>query len=289
MEYFTASLIVGLAMMVSVVGMPHGGLDHLFGRELLQPRYGRNWIAVFGLAYMGVGGIVLTGWFFASTLTIVMFFLISALHFGDDVEVKQPLRMVEGGMVIWVPLLCRPSEVTELLAWVVPFGDAVQVRAGILAAQPLLWAIAVFFVVCLPYSNSLVHAARNLAFITLFAFAPTLVSFAVYFCCWHSIRELIALARRADQRNLWKGLRRVLIVAAPISGISVLATVATAWCFAGQRDYQPVIVQAVFLGLSAVAVPHILLHALARRFGADPFSNVHSVLRSPSHADGATA
>jgi len=282
MEHLTPAIVtVGLATMVAIVGMPHGGLDHLFGRELFRPRFGAFWVVVFGLAYLGTAGLVLLGWFVAPTLTVVLFFLISAIHFGDEENVRQPLRAVEGGMVIWVPLLFRQSEVAELLAWVVPGGDPERTRAGIIAAQPLLWAIAIFFIANLMVCNRITSAVRNMAFFTLFVFAPTLVSFVVYFCCWHSTRELMELARRAYPLSPWRGLRRVMITAAPMAGLAVAATAAAAWWFSGDRGLPPVLVQAVFLGLSAVAVPHILLHAAARNYGADPFTQESGVLRTP--------
>jgi len=290
MEHLTpAILTAGLVTMVAIVGMPHGGLDHMFGRELFRPLLGRYWLAGFGLAYLGTAGLVVAGWFAIPVLTVLLFFLISAVHFGDDAGVRQPLRAVEGGMVIWVPLLFRQEEVAELLAWVAPGGDPERTRAGVSAIQPLLWPVAVFFVVTLPVKYTFASVGRKLAFATLFALAPTLVSFVVYFCGWHSTRELMELARRADPANPWRGLRRVMVAAAPMAGLAVVATSITAWWFAGDRELQPVMVQAVFIGLSAVAVPHILLHAAARTMGADPFSGGSEILRHGSHSERALA
>jgi len=286
MEHLTPAIVTaGLVTMVAIVGMPHGGLDHMFGRVLFRPPLGRYWLAGFGLAYLGTAGLVVAGWFAIPALTVLLFFLISAVHFGDDAHVRQPLRAVEGGMVIWVPLLFRQREVAEVLAWVVPSGDPESTRTGVHAFEPLLWSVAAFFVLSLPANNTFASAARKLAFATLFAVAPTLVSFVVYFCGWHSTRELMELARRADPANPWRGLRRVMVAAAPMAGLAVAATSLAAWWFAGDREVQPVMIQAVFIGLSAVAVPHILLHAVARTMGADPFSGGSGVLRQGSHSE----
>jgi hypothetical protein len=45
-------------------------------------------------------------------VTIAIFFLLSALHFGE--EGPFPMAAVEGGMVIWVPFLARPEEAPYL-------------------------------------------------------------------------------------------------------------------------------------------------------------------------------
>ncbi len=264
------TVVLIVATLVSVVGMPHGGLDHLFGRELFQPRFGRWWPLVFLLSYFSVAGLVIAGWFVAPVVTVVLFFLVSAWHFGDDPQVSQPANVVEGGMSIWVPLLCRPTEVSLLLAWVIPGGEQAWVREGIDFAQPVLWAIAFFFLVRVLGERTPDAAGRKVAFGLLFAVLPTLASFTIYFCGWHSTRELAALAVQADGRRPWRGLRWVMTAAAPMAFLAVVATVALAWTFAGNRERKAVVVQAVFLGLSAVAVPHILLHVVVRFRNLNP-------------------
>ena len=264
-------LASGLAVLVAAVGMPHGGLDHMCSRALLRLRFGRGWWMVFLAAYLGAAGLIVAGWFLLPAVTVVLFFAISAWHFGDDPNAEQPARTVEGGMVIWVPLLFRPTEVTGLLAWVIPDGDPARAAAGVGLAQPLLWAIAVFFAVRLPFEATADAAGRKVAFALLFAMLPTLASFTLYFCGWHSTRELAGLAKQADPARPWRGLRRVLTSAAPMAGLAVAATAALAVTFAGGRELEPVLVQGVFLGLSAVAVPHILLQEVARQRGVNPF------------------
>jgi len=254
-----------------VVGMPHGGLDHCFGRPLLRPQFGRRWWAVFLVAYLGVAGVVLSGWFLLPPLTVVAFFLVSAWHFGDDSDGRQPLKIVEGGMAIWIPLLCRPNEVAELLVWVIPNVDPPSVTAGVAVVQPLLWAVAAFFVGQLPFERTADSAARKVAFALLFAVLPTLASFTLYFCGWHSTRELAHLAKQSDPARPWRGLRLVFLAAAPMAALAAAATAVFAAVLAGDREPEPVLVQAVFLCLSAVAVPHILLQAVVRHRGVNPF------------------
>jgi len=271
----TSPAIVSLtfATLVAIVGMPHGGLDHLFGRELFRPSWGRMWLVVFGIAYLGTAGLVLVGWFVAPTLTVVVFFLISAIHFGDDITAWQPNRTIDGGLVIWIPLLFRTDEVAQHLAWIMPDGDERRIRDSLQSVQPLLWAVCGFFLWSL-ISDRPGNRVRKLVFALFFILVPTLISFTIYFCGWHSTRELMSLSRRANPHYPWQGLRWVIIAAAPMAAIAVIATGITAWVFASDRELQPVIVQAVFLGLSVVAIPHILLQAAAKHGNANPFPTV---------------
>ncbi len=265
---------VGLAAAVGVVGMPHGGLDHLVGRAVFRPHVGRWWRPAFLLAYLSVAAVVVAGWFAAPAVTVGLFFLISAVHFGDDPE-QSWFATLDGGLVVWVPLLARPDEVAGLLAWVIPGGDVEAVRRSVGDVQPLLWVLAATFVghrIVLLIHGRVWAAARPAVFAGLFVVVPVLVGFGLYFCGWHSVREMAALSRRANPGRPRWGLLNVVRLAAPRAGLAVVGTGLAAWWFAAGRELTPVVVQAVFLGLSAVAVPHILLHAAARRLGADPFA-----------------
>jgi hypothetical protein len=63
------------------------------------------------------------------------------------------------------------------------------------------------------------------------------------------------------------------VQSAPLTLVAIIATVLGAHSrFATGQTVDAVVVQAVFLGLSAIAVPHILLHAIAKRLDVDPFA-----------------
>lgn len=275
-----AAIACGLAAAVGIVGMPHGGLDHLFGRAMLVPHVGRWWRPAFAALYLGVAAVVVIGWITAPFVTLISFFLISAFHFGDADGRRGFSGILEGGMVIWVPLLTRPGEVSELSAWVIPNGDVVAIVDFFRdAAWPLCILAAVFanHLGWMMFRGEWWTAARLVLFAAAFAMLPVLVGFGLFFCGWHSTRELVELARRADPEKPWRGLRTVVALAAPRAAVVVAVSAFAAWWFAGDRDLTPVVVQAVFLGLSAVAVPHILLHVVSERVGADPFPRLNEV------------
>jgi Brp/Blh family beta-carotene 15,15'-monooxygenase len=138
-----------------------------------------------------------------------------------------------------------------------------------------LWAAVVVFVsdlLILSARRDGWIAARLAVFALAFALLPVLVSFGLFFCGWHSVRELVALARQACPTRPWRGFLKVVRLAAPRAALAVMATAGAAWWFAAERALTSVVAQAVFLGLSAVAVPHILLHAAANRLRANPFA-----------------
>ncbi len=269
-----------LAVMTAVVGIPHGALDHRFGRALCRPWAGRWWPFVFAAGYLSVGSLILAGWVITPLVTIAIFFLLSAFHFGG--EGPFPMAVVEGGMVIWVPFLARPVEAVRLLSWVTPGRQTESIQSFVVEVRPFLWVLALILAgrviwvasvgLCDSRPRIVLEAVRLAVFAGLFATAPVLLSFIAFFCGWHSTREIAQLAARANPSRPFRGLAWVIRESAPLTVVVVIATAVAAWWqLAGGQSAELVVVQAVFLGLSAVAVPHILLHAIAQRLHVDPF------------------
>lgn len=268
--------VVALAVLVAVVGMPHGGLDHRVGRVLLRPALGRRWTVAFAIGYSAVMGLVAVGWWLAPLLTVAGFVALSAFHFGTaEGQPGSPGGLARsallGGMVVWVPALVQPAEFTRLLTWVVPgsqwpehilFDPAVRT---VLAAL-LPGAVAAAF------ATSPWCGVRVVVFAAVFAAAPPLVSFTLYFCGWHSGVEVYRLARQANPRSVWWGLARVVREAAPLAGLAVVLIAAGGWAGAADLPLTHGLVQTVFIGLSVVAVPHMLLHWAAARREVNPFA-----------------
>ena len=210
-----------LALLVVLVGMPHGGLDHRIGRGLLAPAVGGHWPFPFLLGYAALMAAVLAGWAFAPVWALAGFVLLSSAHFGMAEEPVHSVGglaqgMLRGEMVVWVPALFHPAEFTQLLQWVVP--DDLW-PAELLYRHPVrvaLW-LALAAVLCGTLALPTASRFRVLGLIVLFCLAPPLVSFAAYFCGWHSTVELARLARQAGPENQGDGLRKVILAAAPLS------------------------------------------------------------------------
>ena len=275
-----AAVAVGLAVAVVVVGLPHGGLDHRVGRAVFRPRFGPRWPVLFLTGYLLVGACVLAGWAVAPVGTIGLFFALSAVHFAATESGPWWRATLFGGMPIWLPLLARPTETATLLGWITPGGidltsSLAAFRPGlsaVAAGAAVVWAVGVMTSARRGDRDGLFDGLRLAVSAGMLAVAPVLVAFAVCFCGWHSLRELGRLAARAEPLDPVRGFKRVAVAAAPLALLAAGLAAGGAWASSAGREVGPVVVQAVFLGLSAVAVPHILLHAVAARSGADPFS-----------------
>lgn len=279
------SMVFIAGMAIAVLGVPHGGLDHWIGRRLLYRRFANRWWAVFFSAYLLIGISFGLGWFVAPTMTVVLFFLVSAWHFGrEDRQVflsrrstSRINRAIEhvaaaavGGLVIWIPALVRPDEMELLLRLIVPPTGAepanriVEVTQIIAACfVPFAALIAITRIVASPLNyDPWVPLATAIIAMCL----PILISFSIYFCGWHSWQGLQRLRRDESLATA-----EFIFYVAPLSIAAIIGVATAGWwmqdgsaelIFNGQTSAS---LRAVFIGLSAIAVPHLFLHELDSR------------------------
>ena len=271
-----------LALLVAVVGLPHGAADHRFARPRLAPVLGTAWLPMFLLGYAAVAAAVIGGWFLAPAATIVVFFLASAWHFGLE-EPRLPagprclrpvFRFARGGLVIWESLVFHGGEVGEILGLVAPGGPGPAIRQATILLTACSWIMLAIAAAgwilqgvaagrrtgrmrrVLPADNALVASLA-----VLFAVASPLVGFLVYFCAWHSVRGLRRL--RIELGESWPELARSL---APMTTGAIALIGLVAWFGLGGAGWSDTLIRATFVGLSAVAMPHLILHGLAPLF-----------------------
>lgn len=270
---------VVLVVLVAVIGLPHGAADHRFAQPRLEPILGMAWLPVFLAGYLTVAVLVVCGWFVAPAATVIAFFLASAWHFGQE-EPRFPVsprslravfRFARGGLVIWTPLVFHARDVHTILSLVAPGGSgaAIQYATGLLTTcswimLPLAaaaWVLQGLVAIRRTGQRRRVLLADNLlvaSLVLLFAVASPLVSFPIYFCGWHSARGLQRLRRELGES--WPELARSL---APLTVGAMALVGLAAWLMLGGAGWNGTLIRATFVGLSAVAVPHLLLHGVA--------------------------
>lgn len=274
--------VFSLAILVALIGVPHGALDHVVGQRLLRPAFGSFWgVAFFGV-YLAISVFVVIGWYVMPVATIFTFFLASAWHFGleeRNVEsagwLRHLLSIASGGMIIWMPALFRGDDVAELLALITPSNQdtAIAFCVSSVASTALIFAplsvldciqqdlrhrrLEQSLMVFLCGSNVL----RMLSFALLCYVANPLVSFTVYFCGWHSVRGLHQLALSLGESVL-STYRKLL----PLTGAALALVLAGSSIWSSTAAIESSLIRTVFLGLSAMAIPHLFLHVVAGSF-----------------------
>ena len=294
----TAGVTAGIvASLVAVIGLPHGAADHRFARPRLEPGLGMAWLPVFLGGYLAVAMVVVCGWFVAPAATIVVFFLASAWHFGQE-EPRLPVglrglrslfQFARGGLVIWTPLVFRAKDVATILGIAAPGGSgpAIQQATSLLtacawimlplaAAAWMLQGWAASRHTGLRRRVLLADNALVASLVVLLAVASPLVSFPIYFCGWHSMRGLARLRRELGES--WPELARSL---APLTVGAIALIGLAAWLVLGGAGWNGTLIRATFVGLSAVAVPHLLLHGVAPLCAASARRRTQSLHSKP--------
>ena len=277
----TAAIPVGsvLALLVAVVGLPHRAADHRFARSRLEPLLGPAWWGAFLAGYLAIAGAVVLGWFLAPAATILVFFLASAWHFGQEEpdlapgqrgakQLRQAFRVARGGLVIWVPVALQTDEVVRILSLTAPRGFAPEIQWAVDALVACSWVMLAIAGVAWGWEALLAIASEGrrrrvllldtfmvASLVLLFAWANPVVGFLIYFCGWHSARGLRRLRRELGES--WWQLAASL---APMTALAI-GLVGFATCLLLRAPtWNDTLIRATFVGLSAVALPHLLLH-----------------------------
>ena len=283
----TSAQVAFLAAAVAILGLPHGAFDAVIGEELFRPMLGRWWGVWFTAGYLGLASFVVGLWVIWPLAALASFFAAAAWHFGttDARRPDAPSKFAwaveaagRGAMPIALPAACHPAEVASILRSVLPgstvylTADAVANAAGwaCLVVVPILlaafawhaWAALTSKTPAAAKSNGLA-AFEIAALVLLFAAAPVLVGFIVYFCGWHSPRHELHLVARVNPGRPWAGLREVLLRSLPATGVTVLLAAVAFWLLTRSGPPTASALRVVFMGLSALTVPHMILEVLA--------------------------
>lgn len=241
-----------LAVLVTLLGLPHGALDIEVARLAGLWHDLGGWLR-FGCAYVLVVGLAIGFWLAAPGPALAIFLAMSAWHFAGDWRDRLPpiLRLAVGGSVVSLPALFHVADVTQVFGLLVPAASAKVIAESLeLLAVPFL----VGAVGSALRSGHPRTALEIVAIVVAAAALPPLVYFIAYFCFLHSPRHLIEAGAELAIGNLRDLVRRTW----PIVAITCLGAMAAA-ALLPAAPLSTVAIKVVFIGLFGLTVPHMLL------------------------------
>jgi beta-carotene 15,15'-dioxygenase len=264
------------AVLLALLGMPHGALDVVLARKLYGLKNFKAW-AVFSMLYVGLAAVVVVLWWWTPTLFLSAFLVGSALHFGGDLasrsitsqgldaRLSAGVRCLYGGAVIVLPALAHGPELQRLTGLVTGPESAALV---ISVLKQLAWPwLAASLLACAWQTRQTrqtrqarLAALEMLALTMLCVTATPLVAFTVYFCAMHSPRHILRTLAAMPSVEVRGALRLALWPT-----LAVLAALAAGFALSSGRPVQPSVMQLVFVGLAALTLPHMLLLERSRR------------------------
>ena len=252
--------LIGLAGIV-LIGLPHGAYDGAVAIHLgIVNRFSS--LVRFMVIYVTLAALVVVLWMVAPIISLIVFLTISMLHFGaGDVKNGQGAlgfteALAHGGLAIVGISQFHRSEVNQIFSYLIE-----QDTSYVWLAVDALTVVTIAAII-----TCIVQASKNpkwsatilelLLLGIIYAIAPPLLGFAIYFCCVHSARHFKKIYASIKQSVSNSSIRNQAILFTSLSWIS--AGIAF-WMFADFADPGPALMRITFIGLAALTVPHMLL------------------------------
>lgn len=262
-----ASLMAIAAILL--IGVPHGGLDGVVARRIGWPNGMLPWV-LFHIIYLLLAASVAGLWWLYPLPSLIFFLGISALHFGssDISHISSPSSrdawlplIAHGGLVvIGIPIL-QSADVEPLFAILVGAENSLWLLNQIDQLR-LLWAASLFaYLIYSIYQPRWRKSLFSLAVLIVLAYLlPPLVSFALYFCLWHSRSHMLRIWRSIapDQRRR-SASEAVAYSLLAYAAAGIYLVFQTNSAPASVTAITPALLQLTFIGLAALTVPHMVL------------------------------
>lgn len=254
-----ANLLALLA--VVAIGLPHGAFDGAIAARLgftKRPYFLTRFLFLYFLIAVSV--VVL--WIAFPVETLILFLLVSTLHFGlGDASAlygwSRWVQVVAHGAVVVVGISqFHKLEVDKIFNYLTG-QDSNVVWIAIDVASIVFVPVFVIYAwqACQDQRLRPAFIELNLLLLVFIFFQP-LVGFALYFCCIHSMRHFLVL-----WRSLQTSLRRndFYFQAIAFTFVSWILGGVAYWLCIDQMSGETALLRVIFIGLAALTVPHMIL------------------------------
>lgn len=244
------------ALVLLTIGIPHGAIDHLLPNGGNKSKN----LSIFILKYLGIIAVYLILWLIFPALSLAIFLLISAYHFGQGHFIH--LKIVKLKKITYFVLGCN------FLA-IILFSDftaTANILKSIIDIEPLVDYSSIVMI-SLFVSSLILISVQNLskiyfllAEVILLSFLlytlPVLMAFILYFGFWHALpsmmSEFVALTSNIKQGKI----KKFIIQLAPFSIISFIG-IGIILFFAKSYLNEEQMILLFFILVSLISAPHI--------------------------------
>ena len=268
-------------LLILIIGVSHGSLDHLKGKKLLKI-FKLNNILIFYLSYLLLAISIAIFWVLFPVFTLVIFLIVASFHFGkEDTQflidehsyLNQLLFFLKGSLIILAPLLFHFDETINIFKLLLIENEIFYSSLDIIENNKL---INIGIVLSTLSSVFLFLKKFELKKFTIFLdyfsviiinyyFTP-LIAFTIYFCFLHSVRHSISLICELDQLNLKNGFFIFFKKALPLTILTATFCLVSLYFLNKNYGFDSSIFKLIFIGLASLTFPHILLEYLLEKY-----------------------
>ena len=259
---------------ILIIGISHGSLDNIKGRELLKS-FGYKSNSFFYLSYLMISLLLIILWLILPNTTLFLFLVVAAFHFGKEDTVfyfkkkflmSEILFFLKGSSVIIAPLLFQ-KDATNTIFKTLNFN---VFESTIFNNQFLIILLILSFLSSIYISNKKSIELKALmimdfsSLIILNIFLTPILAFTLYFCFLHSIRHSISLIFELD-KSFKVGFKKFVSKAIPLTVITGVIFLIAIYVLNNFYMLDEAIYKVIFIGLASLTFPHILLEYLLER------------------------
>ena len=267
-------------LLILIIGVSHGSLDHIKGRKLLKI-FQINNIITFYTSYFLLAVTIIILWVLLPTVVLIAFLIVASFHFGkEDTQflidnnsyLNQFLFFLKGSLVILAPLYFNFNETVSIFKLLLIENESFYQSLSIIENNNFL----IIGIVLSALSSIILFFKKfELRKFTIFFdyfsiiiinmhFSP-LIAFTIYFCFLHSIRHSISLITELDQESLRNGLLVFIKKATPLTILTTIFCLIGLYFLNNNYNLDSAILKLIFIGLASLTFPHILLEYLIEK------------------------
>ncbi len=267
-------------LLILIIGVSHGSLDHIKGRKLLKI-FQINNIITFYTSYFLLAVTIIILWVLLPTVVLIAFLIVASFHFGkEDTQflidnnsyLNQFLFFLKGSLVILAPLYFNFNETVSIFKLLLIENESFYQSLNVIENNNFL----IIGIVLSALSSIILFFQKfELKKFTIFFdyfsiiiinmhFSP-LIAFTIYFCFLHSIRHSISLMTELDQESLKNGLLVFIKKATPLTILTSIFCLIGLYFLNNNYNLDSAILKLIFIGLASLTFPHILLEYLIEK------------------------
>lgn len=254
-------MLVLLGSFIAVLGIPHGALDTWIAEKIGLAKNRRNY-SLFLLAYLACAATVVAIWTIFPTTSLLVFLLISAIHFSEDwrEEKGSIAHLPAGFLLLLMPIGFHTPEVAELFAHLSgPQGADLAYYLAL--PHPLMAGAMLALIARAVFQRKNQRALELFTLLVLAHQVNPLIYFTLYFCLLHSPRHFMHLFHKAEGKEH----ARLFRIAFSYTAATLLLS-SFLWWLWSELPLDSVVLRLTFISLAALTYPHMFLIYVARQW-----------------------
>ena len=267
-------------LLILVIGVSHGSLDHIKGKKLLKT-FNLNNISIFYFTYLLLAISITIFWILFPSTALIIFLIVASYHFGkedtqflinENTYANQLLFLFKGSLIILAPLLFHFDETISIFKLLLIKNETFYSSLAFIENNKLLnigiiiSTLSSFFLFIKNFElKKFTIFLDYFSIIILNYYFTPLIAFTIYFCFLHSIRHSISLMIELDQNNLKNGLLIFFKKALPLTILTAIFCLIGMYFLNKNYGFDSSILKLIFIGLASLTFPHILLEYLIEK------------------------